>query len=98
MLKYLRMGNKRTKMIWWTLTVVVVVTFVGGFVFLLGVGLNNTTQARTRGDLGTVDGAGISNTDLQNALEEQRQAFKRQMGADPSPEEERALQTQAWRA
>jgi peptidyl-prolyl cis-trans isomerase D len=98
MLQFLRMGNRRTKMIWWVLIVVVVVTFVGGFVFLFGVGLDNTTRARTRGDLGTVDGSGISRVDYQNAINDQREAFHRQTGADPDPEEERALETQAWRA
>jgi peptidyl-prolyl cis-trans isomerase D len=98
MLKYLRMGNKRTKMIWWALTVIIVVTFVGGFVFLLGVGLDTTSSARTRGDLGMVNGAGISRVDYQNALNDQREGFQRQTGAEPDPEQEQILATQAWRA
>src|SRR5437867_592263 len=97
MLKYLRMGSKRTKMIWWVLIVLTVVTFVGGFVFLLGAGLNSATSARTRGDVGTVDGAGISRVEYANALTDQTAAFQRQTGADPSAEEQRDLGTQAWR-
>src|SRR5207247_7972025 len=84
-------------LIWWILTVVVVVTFVGGFVFLLGAGLNSSNNARTRGDIGTVDGAGISRVDFQNALGEQRAAFQQRTGADASPEEERNLASFAWR-
>jgi parvulin-like peptidyl-prolyl isomerase len=93
MLKYLRMGNKRTKVIWWVLIAITVVTFV----FLFGTGVETMGGARTRGDLGTVNGAGISRVDYQNSLNVQRDAFRRQIGADPSPEEERALETQAWR-
>ena len=98
MLRFLRMGNKRTKAIWWALIVITVVTFVGGFVFLFGVGLDTSLTARTRGDLGSVNGAAITRVDYQNALNEQRDAFHRQTGADPDAEETRALETQAWRA
>ncbi len=98
MLKFLRMGSKRTKMIWWVLIVITVVTFLGGFVFLFGVGLDTTLSARTRGDLGTVNGARVSRADYQNAINEQREAFLRQTGADPDPEEAKALEAQAWRS
>ena len=97
MLKYLRVGNKRIKVLWWTLIIVTVVTFVGGFVFLLGAGLNSSTNARSRGDVGTVDGAGISRVEYANALNDQTVAFQRQSGSDPSSEEQRDLGTQAWR-
>jgi peptidyl-prolyl cis-trans isomerase D len=97
MLKFLRMGGKRTKMLWWVLIVVTVVTFLGGFVFLLGVGLDNTRSARTRGDLGTVNGSSITRVDFQNMMNDQRAAFQRQSGAEPDPEEEKALETQTWR-
>lgn len=97
MLKFLRMGNKRTKTLWWILIIVTVVTFLGGFVFLVGVGLDTSLSARSRGDLGTVNGVHISRADMANALAEQRQAFLQQTGADADPEETRALETQAWR-
>ena len=97
MLQFLRMGNKRTKTIWWVLIVITVVTFLGGFVFLVGVGLDTSLTARSRGDLGTVNGARITRTDFTNALNEQRQAFLQQTGSDADPEESRALETQAWR-
>jgi peptidyl-prolyl cis-trans isomerase D len=98
MLQFLRMGSKRTKIIWWVLIVITVVTFLGGFVFLLGVGLDTTRSARTRGDLGTVNGVPITRVDYQNALNEQREAFLRQTGSDPDPEESKVLEAQAWRS
>ena len=97
MLQFLRMGNKRTKTLWWILIIVTVVTFLGGFVFLVGVGLDTSLSARSRGDMGTVNGAPITRTDFANALNEQRQAFLQQTGSDADPEESRALETQAWR-
>ncbi|MGH7731666.1 MAG: peptidyl-prolyl cis-trans isomerase [Candidatus Eiseniibacteriota bacterium] len=97
MLKLLRMGNKRTKTLWWILIVVTVVTFLGGFVFLVGVGFDTSLSARSRGDLGTVNGARITRPEFANALAEQRQAFLQQTGSDPDPEETKALETQAWR-
>jgi len=39
MLHLMRAKNKRIKTIWWVLIIATVVTFVGGFVFLLGAGL-----------------------------------------------------------
>ena len=98
MLKFLRMGNKRTKTIWWILIIVTVVTFVGGFVFLFGIGLDTTRNARTRGDMGTVNGVPITRVEYTNALNEQREAFQKQTGSEPDAEESRALETQAWRA
>jgi len=97
MLKFLRMGNKRTKLLWWILIIVTVVTFLGGFVFLVGVGLDTSLSARSRGDLGTVNGTPITRTQLANAVDEQRQAFVQQTGSDPDAEESRALEAQAWR-
>jgi peptidyl-prolyl cis-trans isomerase D len=98
MLKFLRMGNKRTKTIWWVLIIVTVVTFVGGFVFLFGIGLDTTRTARTRGDMGTVNGAPISRVEFTNTLNDQRAAFQKQTGSDADAEESRALETQAWRS
>lgn len=98
MLKFLRMGNKRTKTIWWALIIVTVVTFVGGFVFLFGIGLDTTRTAQSRGEIGIVNGASISRADFTNAVNDQRAAFQKQTGSDADAEESRALETQAWRA
>jgi parvulin-like peptidyl-prolyl isomerase len=97
MLKYLRMGNKRQKLMWWALIVVTVVTFLGGFVFILGSGLDTSTRARTHGDLGTVNGNPVTRVEYDNALYDQRANFQKQSGSDPSPEEARDIATQAWR-
>ena len=51
MLKYLRMGNKRIKLIWWVLVLVTVFTFVGGFIFLFGSGFDTGRQAQMTGAL-----------------------------------------------
>src|SRR6266436_5515995 len=66
MLRFLRMGNKRTKMVWWVLIVVTVVTFLGGFVFLFGAGFDSTRSARISGAIGTVNGTSISREEYQS--------------------------------
>ena len=97
MLKYLRMGNKRTKMIWWVLVVVTVFTFIGGFIFLFGSGLDSSNQARIAGALGTVNGSQITRADYQNAIAEQRQAYRQRFNAEPGEQEASMIDAQAWR-
>jgi parvulin-like peptidyl-prolyl isomerase len=97
MLKYLRLSNKRTKAIWWALIVITVVTFVGGFIFILGSGLDSTSRAQAAGALGVVNGEPITRIEFQNALEEQREGFKRQYGSDPADQDARTIEAQAWR-
>jgi peptidyl-prolyl cis-trans isomerase D len=99
MLRFLRMGNKRTKMIWWVLIIVTVVTFIGGFVFLLGAGLDSTQRARVTGAVGTVDGAAITRTDFQNALTDQKAQYEKQYGTQqPGEQDELMIELQAWRS
>ena len=97
MLRYLRMGNKRTKTIWWILIIVTVVTFVGGFVFLFGAGLDSTQQARMSGAVGTVNGEKVSRDEYNAALEEQRATYLRQYGSQPTDQDQRVVELQAWR-
>jgi len=97
MLKYLRMGNKRIKLIWWALVVVVVLTFVGGFIFLFGSGFDTGYQAQVSGALGTVNGEPISRVDLQNAVAEQRAMYRQRFKTDPGGQEGRLIEAQAWR-
>ena len=97
MLKYLRMGSKRTKAIWWALTIVTVGTFVGGFIFLFGAGFDRGMQAEMSGALGTVDGEPIARADYQEAVTEQRQAYQKNYKSDPSEDDSRMLEAQAWR-
>jgi peptidyl-prolyl cis-trans isomerase D len=93
MLQFLRMGNKRTKLIWWFLTVTVIGGFLIGFVAIAAF---MHEGPKTTGGVGTVNGQVISRADYQSAINEQREAFVRQSGADPDADEERALETQAW--
>jgi parvulin-like peptidyl-prolyl isomerase len=98
MLKYLRMGSKRTKAIWWVLVVVVVFTFVGGFIFMFGAGMDSSMRAKASGALGTVNGSPITRAEYQNAVNEQRQAYRQRSNAEPSDQESRMIEAQAWRA
>ena len=97
MLKYLRMGSKRTKAIWWILVVVTTFTFVGGFIFLFGSGLDSSYQAKATGALGTVNGSPITRADFQNAVAEQRQAYRQRFNSEPGDQETRMIEAQAWR-
>jgi len=99
MLRFLRMGNKRTKTIWWALIIVTVVTFVGGFVFLLGAGLDSSQRARASGAIGTVNGSPISRDDYSNALADQRAQYERQYGQQqPAEQDQQMIELQAWRS
>jgi peptidyl-prolyl cis-trans isomerase D len=94
MLKYLRMGNKRTKAIWLVIIVATVASFMLGFVAIAAF---MHEGPRSTNDIGSVNGHPISRAEYQNAIAEQREAFTRQNGADPDAEEERAIEMQAWR-
>ena len=99
MLRFLRMGNKRTKTIWWVLIIVTVVTFVGGFVFLLGAGFDSAGRARASGAIGTVNGHPISRDDFNNAVADQRAQYERQYGQQqPSEQDQVMIELQAWRS
>jgi parvulin-like peptidyl-prolyl isomerase len=98
MLKYLRMGNKRTKLIWWFLTVVVVGTFIGGFIFMFGMGAGGDMNARQSGAIGIVNGDRISQIEYQNALAQQQSMYRQQYGVDPADRDVRYVQVQAWRS
>jgi peptidyl-prolyl cis-trans isomerase D len=97
MLRFLRGGGKRTKAIWWGLTIVIVVTFLGGFVFLFGSGLGGGNTARVTGAVATIDGQSISRAEYQNSLNDQRQAFSVRFGAEPGEHDLQALENQAFR-
>lgn len=97
MLKYLRMGSKRTKTVWWVLVVVTVFTFLGGFIFLFGSGLDSSNQARMSGALGTVNGEQITHTEYQSAIAEQQMAYRQRFNAEPTEQEAPMVAAQAWR-
>jgi len=97
MLRQLRAGGKHTKAIWWLLTIVIVVTFLGGFVFIFGAGVD-FGGGQQKGTAGSVDGSPISTADYQTAITTQREAFRRQYGSDPADRDEKNTEAQAWRA
>jgi len=97
MLRQLRAGGKHTKAIWWLLTIVIVVTFLGGFVFIFGAGVD-FGGGQQKGTAGSVDGSPISTADYQTAITTQREAFRRQYGSDPADRDEKNAEAQAWRA
>ena len=97
MLRQLRSGGKHTKAIWWLLTVVIVVTFLGGFVFIFGAGVDFGSGQR-KGIAGSVNGSPITTADYQTAITTQREAFRRQYGSDPADRDEKNTEAQAWRS
>ena len=94
MLKYLRMGNKRIKIIWWTLIVITIVTFV----FLFGAGFGSGPQNQVAGALGTVNGHPITLEEYRMAVTEQRSQYMARTQSDPGEQETRMLEVQAWRS
>src|SRR6185436_14646864 len=97
MLGYLRSGNKRKKLIWWVLIVITVFTFLIGFSFFGGMG-DPGKRARLTGDIGSVNGTGITQRDYQTAVDEQRMAYRQRYGSDPADQDLKAVERDAWRA
>ena len=98
MLGYLRSGNKRTKTIWWALTIITVASFLGGFVFLAGLGRDQSSRARLAGNVGSVNGEGVTTTQWTSALDESRQVYRQRFGAEPQDRDLKSVEEQAWRA
>ena len=94
MLRFLRKGSKRTKIVWWVLIVITVVTFV----FLFGAGFDGTRRGQKAGALGSVNGQPITRSELELAIAEQRDNFRRQYGSEPAERDAKLIETQAWRA
>src|SRR5690349_17181120 len=97
MLSMFRGAGKRTKTIWWVLIVVTVVTFVGGFVVLFGLGADRGGRGNAA-MLGSVNGMPITQTDYQTVVNDQKEAFKRQYGGEPTDRDAKMVEMQAWRA
>jgi peptidyl-prolyl cis-trans isomerase D len=98
MLRFLRSGGKHTKTIWWVLIIVTVVTFLGGFVFLLGAGLDRSFSARASGAIATVNGASITRDEFNSALNDQRAAYQQRYSQEPGERDIKMLEVQAWRS
>jgi peptidyl-prolyl cis-trans isomerase D len=98
MLRFLRSGSKRTKLIWWAVAVITIVTFLGGFIFLFSAKMDPFSHQRTSNNVGSVNGHPIPFADYQNALLEQRANYTQQFGVDPAERDAKMLEVQAWRA
>ena len=98
MLRILRSGNKRTKLILWAVAIVTIVTFVGGFIFLFGARLDPGSRPRSGNDVGKVNGEQISIAEYQSALADQRANYVKQFGTDPADRDQKMLEVQAWRS
>lgn len=97
MLDILRSGNKRIKTIWWVLIVLTVLSFVGGFIFLGGVGRDSSTQARIAGAVGSINGEKVSLAQWQAALDEARMSYRQRYGVEPQDRDIKVVEQQAWR-
>jgi peptidyl-prolyl cis-trans isomerase D len=93
MLRYLRTGGKHTKLIWWVLTIVTVITFVLGFNFLSSIGDRGNRQS---GAVGSVNGNPVSGQEYDDALVQQRLAFRQQYGSDATDRDDKNVQAQVW--
>ncbi len=97
MLGYLRSGNKRTKMIWWIITIATVFTFLIGFSFFGGLGRDPNWAARQSGTYGSVNGEKITREMWQTSLDTERERYRQRFGTDPVDRDLAAVQQQAWR-
>lgn len=96
MLDNLRGGGRRKAVIWWILIIVTAFTFVIGFNFIGGVGVDPLTGNRS-GVAGTVDGQKIALADYQRAIAEARMRYRMQFGTEPIDRDLKAVEQQAWR-
>jgi peptidyl-prolyl cis-trans isomerase D len=97
MLGFFRSKGKRTQTIWWALAIVTIVTFIGGFVFILGSGLSSGFSGASVGAAGTVDGEPISREAYAAALAEQRDLYRQQYGVEPAERDYKLVELQTWR-
>jgi peptidyl-prolyl cis-trans isomerase D len=97
MLGFFRSKSKKTQTIWWALAIVTIVTFVGGFVFILGSGFSSGFQGSRVGAAGTVNGKPISMAQYQNALATQHDLYRKQYGVEPAERDLKLVKLQAWR-
>lgn len=97
MLGYLRSGNKRTKMIWWVITIATVFTFLIGFSFFGGIGRDSTSAMRQSGSYGSINGDKVTREMWQTALTTEKERYRQRFGTDPVDRDLRAVEQQAWR-
>lgn len=94
MLKLLRMGNKRIKVVWWIIIVLTVFTFVGLFV----TAFDPRYAQKATNAVASVNGESVTQTEYLSAYNDQVLQFTRTTGSEPADQERRMLEAQAWRA
>lgn len=97
MLGFFRSKNKKTQTIWWALAIVTIVTFIGGFVFILGSGFSTGFSGSSVNAAGTVDGEPISRDAYTMAVADQRDMYRQQYGVEPAERDYKLVELQAWR-
>lgn len=96
MLDNLRGGGRRKAIIWWILIIVTTFTFVIGFNFIGGVGVDPLTGNQS-GGVGEVDGERIALADYQRAVAEAKLQYRQRFNTDPIDRDLKAVEQQAWR-
>lgn len=97
MLGFFRSKNRKTQTIWWSLAIVTIVTFIGGFVFILGSGFSSGFSGSAVGAVGMVDGEPIPREAYAAALAEQRELYRQQYGAEPADRDVKLVELMTWR-
>jgi len=97
MLGFFRSKSKKTQTIWWAIAIVTIVTFVGGFVFILGSGFSSGFSGKSVGAVGLVGGEPITREAYNAALAEQRDLYRQQYGVEPAERDVKLVELMTWR-
>jgi peptidyl-prolyl cis-trans isomerase D len=97
MLGVFRSKSKRIQSLWWALAIVTIVTFVGGFVFILGSGFSSGFSGAAVGAVGIVNGEPITREAYAAALAEQRDLYRQQYGVEPAERDVKLVEMMTWR-
>jgi len=97
MLGFFRSKSKKTQTIWWAIAIVTIVTFVGGFVFILGSGFSSGFSGKSVGAVGMVAGEPITREAYTAALAEQRDMYRQQYGVEPAERDVKVVELMTWR-
>lgn len=98
MLDQLRSGSKRIKAIWLALIILTVASFIGGFIFMAGVGDDAGRGTQMSGALGSVNGEKVTQEMYRMAFEEARLGFRQRFNSDPVDRDLKSVEQQAWRS
>ncbi len=97
MLDQLRSGKKRIKAIWLALIILTVGSFIGGYIFMAGMGDDSGRGAQASGARGSVNGEKVTDNMYRMAFEEARLSFRQRFNSDPVDRDLKSVEMQAWR-